>query len=264
MGKVGSTTILRSLESLSEEITAYQIHWLVPERLRSDERLSRAALGRIRPTYIWAGQVFSRQVKSERKDGSKWKIITLVRDPIARNVSAFFENLELIFAYDYHAALRSKSEREVVADLIDLFLKGYVIDSSAFEMDANPLTWFEEEFNPVLEIDIYQRKFPTHQGYDIFQTQRADLCLLRMEDLDVCGSVALGRFLGVNAIDLRRGNIGSERAYSNLYERFKKSVKLPESYLDAVYGSRLCKHFYSEDEIAHFKKRWMLMSPLQG
>ena len=50
-------------------------------------------------------------------------------------------------------------------------------------------------------------------------------------------------------------NVGEEKPYRKLYELFKK-LPLPASYLDKEYSSRYARYFYTEDEIAAFRKHW--------
>jgi hypothetical protein len=83
-----------------------------------------------------------------------------------------------------------------------------------------------------------------------------DLLLIRVEDLNRCASQAFSEFLGLPELPLINENVGSAKAYASLYKTFKDSVKLPESYIDQMYATKYMRHFYSDREIAAFKKRW--------
>ena len=265
MGKVGSTSVARSLDAVYDSDSIHHLHWLVPEKLNHDEKLTRSFMRRFAgtplerkfwPEYIWTGQFLSKQVHSRPGNTDKWKIITLVRDPVARNISAFFQNLKLIFEYDYQAALRTKTEAEVVDELWELFKEGYITREKAFRMDCNPLTWFDNELNQVFDIDIFSQRFPVNQGYNIYETPTADILVMKLEDLKNCASNAVNQFLGLKHFKLKSGNVAEDKEYSSLYSQFLERVKLPDDYLDKVYQSRVCKHFYTDDELAEFRNRW--------
>ena len=264
MGKVGSTAVAESLESTGADYTIYHLHWLVPERLRLDEALFKSAVKkyrgtaverRLRPQYIWQGQYLSSRVRKPAPDGGRWKVITLIRDPVARNVSSFFENMEL-FEYDYVAKMQSGREGELVAELMDLFRKKYVDGSEAAHVDADPLTWFDEELKTVFDVDVFAKDFPFERGFDIYEGRLADVLMIKLEDLGACIGAAFERFLGLEGVALQRSNVGTEKDYAPLYRRFLDVFEIPDGYLDRVYNSKVSRHFYTGEELAKFRSRW--------
>jgi hypothetical protein len=46
------------------------------------------------------------------------------------------------------------------------------------------------------------------------------------------------------------------KVYYHLYRRFAKAVDLPDSYLSRMYKSKYAQHFYTEGELAAFKRSW--------
>lgn len=265
MGKVGSTAVARSLKAAGEGYRVYHLHWLVPEHLRLDEALHRAASRRNRhtplrklfsPEYVWRGQYLSKQVQAPQRDGSKWNVITLIRDPVARNVSAFFQNVEFFFGYDWRVELRVKDEEQVVAELVDLFRNNYVNKSEAIRMDGDPLTWFDDELKAVFGVDVFDHDFPADQGFKMYEAPLANVLLIRLEDLDSCAPQAFEQFLGLKAFETQRANVAANKAYTSLYDRFLHVVDIPGEYLDKLYGAKASTHFYTEEELAKFRARW--------
>ncbi len=264
MGKVGSTAVAEYIESSGVGYTIYHLHWLVPERLRLDEATFKTAVKkhrgtalerRLRPQYIWQGQYLSGRVQRPAPGGGKWKVITLIRDPVARNVSSFFENMEL-FEYDYVSKMQFGREEHLVAELMELFREKYIDGSEAADVDADPLTWFDEELKAVFDVDVFGKDFPVGQGFDIYDAPLADVLLIRLEDLGACIGAALERFLGLEAAGLQRRNVGADKDYAPLYRRFLDTFKIPDAYLDRVYGSKVSRHFYTDEELAKFRSRW--------
>jgi hypothetical protein len=50
--------------------------------------------------------------------------------------------------------------------------------------------------------------------------------------------------------------VGSNKKYRNAYQLFKKSLKLPVSYVEEMCESRYFNHFYTQDEIKQVKSNW--------
>ncbi len=120
MGKVGSATIVSSLKAatgVESRYSIYHIHWLSPERLIYEEELYKNARARYNgsalsahrfyPGYVWSGQFLKRRIQNQPRK-SKWTVITLVREPISRNVSSFFQNLETLLSYDSRSIMAPK------------------------------------------------------------------------------------------------------------------------------------------------------------
>jgi hypothetical protein len=120
------------------------------------------------------------------RHGRKVDIISLVRDPIARNVSTFFYALDE-FVPDWEQRGQSQS-------LDAEQLHGIFVAKTSFVLSA--LNWFEEQLQPVFGIDVYATPFPTSRGYEI-SSDLANL-LVHVEDVDRC----VVRFLGIRVPDL--------------------------------------------------------------
>ena len=67
----------------------------------------------------------------------------------------------------------------------------------------------------------------------------------------------LGRFLGRDGpVPVPPRNEASTRAYAAAYRAFTADPSIPDEALDAAYGSRYARAFYSDAEIAAFRARW--------
>lgn len=80
--------------------------------------------------------------------------------------------------------------------------------------------------------------------------------MVRVEDLTDCGEAAIREFLGLESFALVNANIGREKPYYDLYAEFERTVTLPSSYLARMFGSTFARHFYTDEEIDGFKRRW--------
>jgi hypothetical protein len=185
--------------------------------------------------------------KIRRRDYGDWKIVSLVRDPLARTVSAFFRHLSL-----NHPELgeRFHDDPDNVAHLIELFRRADNVE------DRFALDWFDREVKDVFGVDVFDRPFPKDGLGCIYSCDAGNLLVIRTEDLASSGSQALGAFLGTEPIPLNHYNRTTDRSYARTYQRFMAELSLPAEHLDRMYGSKLAQHFYSQDEIAAFRGHW--------
>jgi glycosyltransferase involved in cell wall biosynthesis len=248
MGKVGSRAVYESLvrayESLHLNVDVQFRHILTgfagAEAAIKGERTNPAAT----LAEIQAGREL--RLKIDQDPGHKWKIVTLVRDPIARNIGTFFQVL------DEHVPdwrQRDPADPSFIDELQDAFLRVRTIHTE-------PERWFDEQLLPVFGVDVYASAFPRDKGYQIFNpSPRVAVLLIRLEDLSRCASAAMKEFLDLEEFVLREANVGAEKEYAELYASFKHKP-LPLTYVQAMYGSRLAIHFYDSEERQALAAKW--------
>ena len=256
MGKVGSSTIHASLNALHLDSPVYHVHFLNPRRVHEIEKQRRRYFRTERYGYLKRPWLYEFLYQQIREKDRQWKLITLVRDPIARNISTFFENLEVtkkgntsgyIVRSDYYD-FDIEVDLDHVEPLIELFFNRLVHE--------RPLRYFDDEIRSVFGIDVFAGVFPTDKGYKLYRDDHADLLLIRLEDLDQCAATAFKDFLGIDGFTLISTNVASEKIYAPLYKEFKSRIRLPEDYVNSMYNSRYARHFYSDDEIRGFCYGW--------
>ncbi|MDP1541289.1 MAG: putative capsular polysaccharide synthesis family protein [Moraxellaceae bacterium] len=248
MGKVGSKTVentlIQAYSQLSIKVPIYHRHILNP-RVGSEEILRRE---RVNPEgsleELTAGRALRKKI--EENITQKWKLISLVRDPIARNVATFFQNLQE-FIPDWRNRFR-----EGMLDVDELQDKFLSIET----IHDEPNFWFDGQLKAVFGIDVFASTFPQSIGYKIYDDEpRFLLLVIRLEDLNRSGLEAIERFLGLGCSQLANTNIGSEKEYVNLYNAFKKKA-LPLGYIQRIYDTKFAQHFYSQEEREKFSAQW--------
>jgi glycosyltransferase involved in cell wall biosynthesis len=243
MGKVGSKSVEASLRAHGVNAPICHCHLLADlDRVEAAVRKSRA-----NPVQTLVQIDRGKQLRKTLLGSSyiQCRVISLVRDPVARNISAFFQNIDE-FIPDYRDQIAAGNL--TVENLIETFLTYY---------DHNiPVNWFDKQFKPVFGIDVFADSFPKEQGYAIYHGQGSSLLLIKLEKLNECAAAAVKDFLGIDNFILNNTNVGDDKEYRGLYRDFIASVRLPPSYLDQMYESRAIRHFYSDDEIQRFRTRW--------
>jgi len=261
MGKVGSQSVQETLKESKIDMPIYHIHHLTHDYIASREERYKKYF-HFRDTHytdfdmLWRLQ-YLRKKLDKGLNGQKWQIVTLVRDPIAVNLSTFFHNVNYIDYLVNEKEYRIKSlyydidERIKIDDtetLLQLFLEKVDHDS--------PLSFFDNELKKVFGVDVYSSEFPTSRGYQIYNNNKAEVLLMRLENLNDCANKAFKDFLNIDELELMHTNIGNKKAYASIYRSFKKFVVMHDSYINKMYNSKFMRHFYDELEINKFKAKW--------
>ncbi len=167
------------------------------------------------------------------------KYITLTRDPVARNFSAFFASLK-----KFIPTIDEDLPKITTEEFVDIFIENYPYKGY--------LTWFEDNIEKYLGIDVYDQNFDPKKGYMVVD----NLLLLRVEDLDTKGIKAIKDFTGTE-MEPRHSNKREDfKILGPYYAKAKKECVIPKDYLDEMYSSRYVTYFYTPEEIEGFRKRW--------
>ncbi len=250
MGKVGSSTIVASLRALQRKMKIHHVHTLTTKGIADAEAIYRQISRDVqvststRSRHLLSSHYLRNRMK-RRLHGKKWQVISLVREPISRNVSSFFQVID--------QPLPNFMTRYNAGELDIEHVSNVFLDKFDHE---HVLQWFEKELQPALGIDVYASEFPKDKGYQIYQGDNCELLLLKLEKLNECADEAFHDFLGIDNFKLVKTNVAESKEYAAAYQQFKEHLLLPDSYLDAMYSSPYMQHFYSPSEIAAFATKW--------
>lgn len=254
MGKVGSTSLLISLKERNLPFELFHVHvlehqWInqVHSQYRHASRVHGKALVR---SHVLES-MYLRSLLDRDFKNINWNIITLVRDPVARNISAFFQALPIYLPELFQEQQASNLSIE------NRVLSLHTSFQEEFKEHDTPLTWFETHLEPVFGIDVYQSSFPKDLGYQIIRENNVNILLLRLENLDTVAENAFKEFLEIENFAVNNLNVGEQKSYSDFYERFKKQFQPSSDYIDRMYNSRYMHHFYTPLEISNFRERWI-------
>jgi hypothetical protein len=244
VGKVGSSTILNSLSHYRLGRSVYHIHNLRQE-IAQKHLEGTYPVKEVKPRgdFLWDSFYLSRKMALPALE--KWPVITLVREPVGRNISAFFQGLDRSHPDLFQEGLTGKLDP---SRLQQHFLNEFNHDGL--------FPWFDHQLKAVLDIDVFAIPSPREKGYTIYENERARILLIRMEDLDSCAPEAFKKFLGIDNFILRRKNISEKKLYKGIYRSFLNDLCLPDFYLDRMYNNRYTSHFYSKAEITAFRNKW--------
>lgn len=231
MGKVGSDSIYRMLREAKPYCPVFHVHFLskywLNERLPAmpESFLHNITTGNKILTYI------------KQNPGRRIKVITLVREPVMRDISDLFENWSHL--YDDIEKIKQEELKERIENLDHSYTT----------------TWFDSEFYEHLGVNIFDLPFSPQKGYEIYNLDKFDLLCMRLESLNTIADKAFGDFMKISP-KLLTTNSSMNKKGSNQYVYVKNNVRIPRDKLNELYKSKLVTHFYSGEEIAGFKEKW--------
>ncbi|RIK18510.1 MAG: hypothetical protein DCC52_15825 [Chloroflexi bacterium] len=243
MGKVGSTTIYRSLQELDLDVPIYQLHFLT----ELDDVAAWAQEHLNQPATALRAVERARRVRQEIQANPEqsWNLVSMVRLPIPRLISSFWENIESnVPEFQRRHAAGKLSAQEI----IDIFLHNLPHDWAEY--------WYDRQLKSIFEIDVFAEPFERDAGYRIYRGQRARLLLLRLEDLDRVAAPALYEFLAIPHLALRDRNVGRQKNHGALYREFLERLRLPDEFIARTHNTRYALHFYTYSELEASVRRW--------
>lgn len=238
MGKIGSTTLEHSLPNAVHIHAFYFKNHTCPVRLFGLRKFSFVhGLHIIEQTLLW--WYIRRVFKQRRKQGKKTKIITLVREPLERNQSMFFHDLDayLYAAHTNCMNTRSKpisTRSQPSSMLVDVF-------NEEFDHDY-PLNWFDNEFYVMTGINIFDYAFDKVQGSMLINKEGVDILCLRSDKLSD-NVQQLSDFVG-KSVEIESMNKAEEKWYGELYKQFKMNYVTPNSIVNKIQNSQFYQHFF--------------------
>jgi len=245
MGKVGSSTVYQSLKRAKIKNPVYHVHFLSYSNLDEVEQYHRrvGAKSSIGSVRFW--RALRRKLD---QTGITVYVISLVREPVAREISDVFQNMK-----NHHGELLTKNGEVDVDKTIAALHKNFVNFNEATDYTC---TWFDREILDTFGIDVYASTFDHSRGFTIISNDRIKLLLLRMEDLSEMFEEAMHEFMGLS-IPMVRSNESSSKQHYEAYRSVLEKFTLPKSTGDKVLNSRYAQHFYPEAVRTELRGKWM-------
>lgn len=244
MGKVGSNTIYHSFKKLELDVPIFHVHYLNDlEDIEARTRRTMRNVERALENVVRAREVLG---EMEQRKYSRWNFISLVRAPIPRLISMFFQNLDTFFP---DALARYQAHTLTLDELTDFVVNRF--------QDQFMLEWFDKQIKEPFGIDVFAVPFNRVQGYQIYREREIRLLLLRAEDLNRVAARAIGEFLHIPNFQLVHRNVGQEKPTGALYSEFMQKLRLSPAMIERWHSSALARHFYTRQELSASIARWV-------
>ena len=219
MGKVGSQAIVGALRRKGQP--AHHIHYL-------------GVMGEFPPDKIAIRETLLRERQRE------WNIIIPVRDPIARNLSAWYRS-----RLDYH------NFRMPTGVLIEDFLQ---------YPQAWPRSWFHYEPEHFLKYKFLGKPFDTQNGNQVYKFSNpqvsARVLILRTDMLSKLGLI-LSMFLDLpTEVRIEQENVTAGNQDGGRYKALLEEITLPYQFVRRAYSSQYARTFFSREQLEILTARW--------
>ena len=233
MGKVGTLTICRSLDNLNyKHVHPHSLFFSYP----GTHFLKNVELTKSKHYYFLLKSLFKRiKVFIWLKTCRSITIITGVRDPFSRFISAFFEQSHYLGINPINSS--------------ESYLLNKLENHGNF---FSTFKWFDEEIKRILKIDIYDHPFDKKLGYSEIQSGKIKILIFRLDKLNLLEK-QFQTFLDERDFKLTTENITENNPNYNL---IKKKYKFDEERIDYACRSRYLNHFYTDEEITKLKDKW--------
>jgi len=257
MPKSGTSTIWTTLKGTTSQ-KVYKLHHLSDDGLKfiqQENSLSKSK--KLIDINVVASLI---RKKIDRNPHICWRVITSTREPIAQAISELFQGI------DTHRPFLMTDQGSVDVEKAMNFLteKFTTFDESRNSYKSwFSLVWFDWELKPLLDIDVYSSPYSHNKGYAIFESSKAKVLLIRVEDLNRSFQNALNDFLNANeSFEMKQSNLSSrkeyreDQAFYKDYQYIKNNFKISRDICEKIYSTKYARHFYSEDECRQFIQRW--------
>ncbi len=251
-GKVGSKAVLAVLESAFGVYTTDQNDMYVWDYRRSELEgvLQHQSITGTRRRLLSDDPEVAQFM--EDHPARDFRVVSVVREPVAINLSSFFYNF---IPRNPDIDIHNLSDEEIIQRL----RHGESFSSPSFHLD-----WWDIEVQPMTGIDVYKNEqFPIEKGSAVYSAdageRHTDLLVLRLEDMQLFARGALSKYYGISVPELKKVNAAEDAPgdYDARYKSFKSEAKLPEEWVKWQMDSQYARFFYSENEREAFTNRWV-------
>jgi len=128
-----------------------------------------------------------------------YKIVCLFRDPIERNISAFFD------AFNLHTGLKPQNYTGSLEALKQIFYDKLNHDY--------PLIWFEKQFKEATGVAIYSTDFNTELDYKIIKKNNVEILLMNSQIADEKKEDLLIDFFDLKTFTLKNRNLSHKKEF---------------------------------------------------
>jgi len=236
MAKVGSLSVYQSLKKAGLT-SVFHIHTLNEKEIEN-------GIKQCFDNGIYPGSrspVFLLN-KALRDNKQKVKVVSIFRNPVERNISAFFDAFTLHMGV---APEQYKGDLETIEKVFHKKLQhNYAID------------WYDTHFKEALCLDVYQYPFDKQKQFTMLSNDNVEVLLLDSRLNDAKKEELIKDFCDTANFQLQNVNVTAQAKHANLYADFKEYIRFRESYLNHQLDSKYASHFFTQEDRQALKNKW--------
>lgn len=260
MPKVGSMTLYRTLAGCFPATPVVQIHatTFIDAARRRDMRQGMFPV----PLHLHVSKRLL-PILSKRRV----RIVTSVRDPIARHISAFFQapylrkhTIDTSNLKPYQGrflGLPGEMDRLRSRIKLDKALPAVLAELDTDATFDYCFGWFDREIRRTFDVDVFAHPFDKGAGYAIIRSERADIFIAQSENLSSLIPTAITDFLELGEpIEEIKAHVRKELAEGAVYESVLSRIVLSPQTCERIYSHRFVRHFYDQATIDEWIEKW--------
>lgn len=230
-GKVGSSSVYETIKTKQKEV--YHLHNLTKNSIQKSIELNKSSYRKYIPMHL----IISKHILKHIKEVDL-KIICLIRDPINREISSLFQNIEM---FD---GLSSKTLRINKKKIKHFITKRLSHEKYLLDLES----WFEIELLENFGLNFME--FDLKKGFYFVERGRLKFLFMRVEELESNFENAYKELYNTsNTLKLKKVNIGNTKYYNEYYRDLKDNLPLGDfRKLDFYKNNNIVKRFYSNNE----------------
>ena len=230
VGKVGTLSVCASLEKSGfKHIHPHSLYFTWPGIYFLEVDKSR------RERFVFRLRTCLKRIKVRlwKSIVPQIRIVSGVRDPFSRSISAYFEQVH------YNGGIPSNWSYEDI--LVDFESR-----TDFFAQDK----WFLNELSQFMDINIYDTPFDTAKGYCEFNNGKINALVYRIDMLSNMSGI-LSNYCG-GELNVIKVNDSSDNEVGARYLDFKARYRYPVALAKSIMESKSFSYFYSQAERERF------------
>lgn len=230
MGKVASTSVASGLREAGQVV--FDMHTLNDRYILGKiSEITEKCVEKIPRNYIDSLYVH-KNIDFLKKNAT---FVSVAREPLSRNISAFFQNRNLS---DH---VEKGNDFSVVKNFIDNY---------PHEL---PINFFDEQFKKYLGFDVYKKKF----NNETLTTAANGYIVIRFDARTEIMEGSLSDFFSKRVI-LKKMNVTLDKPTANIYLKVKERLKkeFPLDLKDVLFRSKYMTYFFTPNEIDEIYSYW--------
>lgn len=181
------------------------------------------------------------------------KIITGVREPLAKELSTYFQSFIFTRYENNEIGLQERLDNCVHDTRIGM---QQIFDYVPGNPYGTAFGWFDREIKENFGIDVYAEPFDKEKGYHIYRNGNVEVFLYRLENLNSLEK-EIADFLERPDFKIVKANDASEKDIRFIYEDVKKTHRFSKALMDLYYkDNERMDFFYTKEEQEKFLKKW--------
>jgi len=235
-GKVGSSSIYYTLKKVINN-KIFHIHNISKSGIKRSQISHMNSDRKSLPLHLIVSDLLSKKLK---KYNGVINVITVVREPISREISSYFQNTEF-----YRNSVESKNLEVNKVKSLEI-LNNIFKDNICLNLED----WLNDEILANFGVDVFSQSFDNEKGYIILNKGQYRILLLKMETMNQVFSNAIQEFLTLEkGVPLKNSNIGFNKHYAKQYKEIKNEFKISKTVLSLIINSKYFNQFYNEEKI---------------